>query len=51
MENLRVALKEELTKLKTKSIKALLVRRYERLMSYGQYKEVAERKPRISVKL
>ena len=51
MENLRVALKEELAKLKTKSIKALLVRRYERLMSYGQYKEVAERKPRISVKL
>ena len=51
MENLRVALKEELTKLKTKSIKALLVRRYERLMSYGQYKEVAERKARISVKL
>lgn len=51
MENLRVALKEELAKLKTKSIKALLVRRYERLMSYGQYKEVAERKARISVKL
>jgi acetyl-CoA carboxylase carboxyl transferase subunit alpha len=51
MENLRVALKEELAKLKTKSIKALLVRRYERLMSYGQYKEVAERKARVSVKL
>ena len=51
MENLRVALKEELATLKTKSIKALLVRRYERLMSYGQYKEVAERKARVSVKL
>jgi acetyl-CoA carboxylase carboxyl transferase subunit alpha len=51
MENLRVALKDELAKLKTKSIKALLVRRYERLMSYGQFKEVAERKARVSVKL
>ena len=40
METLRVALKEELAKLKPKSIKALLVRRYERLMSYGKFKEV-----------
>ncbi len=40
MQTLRVALKEELAKLKPKSIKALLVRRYERLMSYGKYKEV-----------
>ena len=40
METLRVALKEELAKLKPKSIKALLVRRYERLMSYGKFKEL-----------
>jgi acetyl-CoA carboxylase carboxyl transferase subunit alpha len=40
METLRVALIEELAKLKQKSIKALLVRRYERLMSYGKFKEV-----------
>ena len=40
METLRVALIEELAKLKPKSIKALLVRRYERLMSYGKFKEV-----------
>jgi len=43
METLRVALKEELTKLKPKSIKTLLVSRYERLMGYGKYKEVAEK--------
>ena len=44
METLRVALREELAKLKPKSIKALLVRRYERLMSYGNFKEVIEKK-------
>ncbi|MDI1307966.1 MAG: acetyl-CoA carboxylase carboxyltransferase subunit alpha [Methylotenera sp.] len=43
METLRVALKEELAKLKPKSIKTLLVSRYERLMGYGKYKEVAEK--------
>jgi acetyl-CoA carboxylase carboxyl transferase subunit alpha len=43
METLRGALKEELTRLKTKSIKSLLVTRYERLMSYGKFKEVAEK--------
>jgi acetyl-CoA carboxylase carboxyl transferase subunit alpha len=43
METLRVALKEELAKLKPKSIKSLLVSRYERLMGYGKYKEVAEK--------
>ena len=40
METLRAALIEELAKLKPKYIKALLVRRYERLMSYGKFKEV-----------
>ncbi|NOU41047.1 MAG: acetyl-CoA carboxylase carboxyltransferase subunit alpha [Methylotenera sp.] len=43
METLRSALKEELTRLKAKSIKSLLVTRYERLMSYGKFKEVAEK--------
>ena len=43
MESLRIALKEELARLKTKSIKTLLVSRYERLMSYGKFKEVAEK--------
>jgi acetyl-CoA carboxylase carboxyl transferase subunit alpha len=43
METLRGALKEELTRLKAKSIKSLLVTRYERLMSYGKFKEVAEK--------
>lgn len=43
METLRGALKEELTRLKAKSIKSLLVARYERLMSYGKFKEVAEK--------
>ncbi len=43
METLRAALKEELTRLKAKSIKTLLVSRYERLMSYGKFKEVAEK--------
>jgi len=44
IETLRVALKEELAKLKAKSIKALLLRRYERLMGYGSFKEVVEKK-------
>ncbi|MSP86118.1 MAG: acetyl-CoA carboxylase carboxyltransferase subunit alpha [Methylotenera sp.] len=43
MATLRTALKEELAKLKTKSIKALLARRYERLMGYGQFSEVVEK--------
>ncbi len=43
MANLRVALKEELAKLKSKSTKVLLVSRYERLMSYGKFKETAEK--------
>ena len=38
------ALKEELAKFKTKSIKMLLVSRYERLMGYGKFKEVIEKK-------
>lgn len=41
MQSLRVALKEELARLKTKSIKSLLLNRHERLMSYGTFKEVA----------
>lgn len=44
MATLRVALKEELAKLKAKSIKMLLVSRYERLMGYGKFKEVLEKK-------
>jgi acetyl-CoA carboxylase carboxyl transferase subunit alpha len=47
METLRSALKEELAKLKTKSIKTLLLSRYERLMGYGKYKEVAEKLPAV----
>jgi acetyl-CoA carboxylase carboxyl transferase subunit alpha len=43
MASLRAALKEELTRYKSKSIKTLLVSRYERLMSYGKFKEVAEK--------
>ncbi len=43
MASLRAALKEELTSYKSKSIKILLVSRYERLMSYGKFKEVAEK--------
>jgi acetyl-CoA carboxylase carboxyl transferase subunit alpha len=49
METLRLALREELAKLKAKSIKLLLVRRYERLMGYGKYKEVAEKKQPIKL--
>lgn len=43
MQNLRAALKIELARLKAKSVKSLLVTRYERLMSYGKFKEVAEK--------
>lgn len=43
MGTLRGALKEELTRMKAKSIKSLLVTRYERLMSYGKFKEAAEK--------
>ncbi|MDO9366432.1 MAG: acetyl-CoA carboxylase carboxyltransferase subunit alpha [Methylotenera sp.] len=43
MKTLRSALKDELIRLKAKSIKSLLVTRYERLMSYGKFKEVAEK--------
>lgn len=49
METLRVALREELAKLKAKSIKLLLVRRYERLMGYGKYKEVTEKKQPVKL--
>lgn len=49
METLRGALKEELAKLKNKSIKSLLVTRYERLMSYGKFKEVADKNPTVKV--
>lgn len=44
MTTLRAALKEELAKLKSKSTKVLLVSRYERLMGYGKYKEIVEKK-------
>jgi acetyl-CoA carboxylase carboxyl transferase subunit alpha len=43
MQSLSVAIKDELVKLKKKSIKSLLVDRYERLMSYGKFKEIAEK--------
>lgn len=43
MDTLRTVLKEELARFKSKSIKSLLVTRYERLMSYGKFKEVAEK--------
>jgi len=43
METLRVALKEELARLKSKSIKTLLVSRYERLMGYGTFKDAPEK--------
>ncbi len=44
MQNLRAALKIELARLKAKSVKSLLVTRYERLMSYGKFKETASTK-------
>ena len=41
VENLRKALSEELKQVAGKSIDQLLAQRYERLMSYGKFKEVA----------
>ena len=41
MHNLRKALGEELKLLEAKPINKLLEQRYERLMSYGKFKEVA----------
>ena len=49
METLRLALKEELTKLKSKSIKSLLLTRYERLMGYGKFKEVVIKQPAVKL--
>ena len=43
MASVRNALKEELTRFKNKSIKTLLVTRYERLMGYGKFKETVEK--------
>lgn len=43
MKSLSAALKEELPKLKIKSVKSLLVSRYERLMGYGKFKEATEK--------
>ena len=42
-------LKEELTKLKSKSIKSLLLTRYERLMGYGKFKEVVIKQPAVKL--
>ncbi len=42
METVRKSLKEHLTKLQKKSIKQLLDLRYERLLSYGKFKETAK---------
>jgi acetyl-CoA carboxylase carboxyl transferase subunit alpha len=42
METLRKSLKEHLTKLQKKSLKQLLDLRYERLLSYGKFKETAK---------
>jgi acetyl-CoA carboxylase carboxyl transferase subunit alpha len=42
METVRKSLKEHLTKLKKKSLKQLLDLRYERLLSYGKFKETAK---------
>ena len=42
METLRKSLKENLTKLKKKPLKQLLQTRYERLLSYGKFKETAK---------
>ncbi len=50
MSSLRDALKEELKSLKAKTVKSLLVTRYERLMGYGQYKEVADKDRRQTSK-
>lgn len=50
MSSLREVLKEELKSLKAKTMKSLLVTRYERLMGYGQYKEVVEKDRRQTTK-
>ena len=42
METVRKSLKEHLTKLQRKSLKQLLDLRYERLLSYGKFKETAK---------
>jgi acetyl-CoA carboxylase carboxyl transferase subunit alpha len=42
METVRKSLKDQLTKLQKKSLKQLLDSRYERLLSYGKYKETAQ---------
>jgi len=42
METVRKPLKDQLTKLKKKPLKQLLDSRYERLLSYGKYKETAK---------
>jgi acetyl-CoA carboxylase carboxyl transferase subunit alpha len=42
METVRKSLKEHLTKLQKKSLKQLLDLRYERLLSYGKFKETAK---------
>jgi acetyl-CoA carboxylase carboxyl transferase subunit alpha len=42
METVRKSLKEHLTKLQKKSLKQLLDARYERLLSYGKFKETAK---------
>ena len=41
MDSLRKALTEELGKLETKPVQALLEQRYDRLMSYGKFKDAA----------
>ena len=42
METVRKSLKDQLTKLQKKSLKLLLDSRYERLLSYGKFKETAK---------
>ena len=42
METVRKSLKDQLTKLKKKPLKQLLDSRYERLLSYGKYKETTK---------
>jgi acetyl-CoA carboxylase carboxyl transferase subunit alpha len=43
VENLRKAIKEQLAKLQKKTTEQLLATRYERLMSYGKFKETASK--------
>jgi acetyl-CoA carboxylase carboxyl transferase subunit alpha len=43
IENLRKAIKEQLAKLQKKTTEQLLATRYERLMSYGKFKETASK--------